>query len=108
MHTVAVGLDVETVQIKGFLLESLRVDPESQGYSEQSVSDFFNAEWFPVWKLWLSVAKPPGQISLNSECLILEYFSWDARRPVLRSVSSQKMSTNQNTAHQDICSTFPL
>lgn len=48
MHTVAVEFGLETVQTKEFLLDSLRIDPESQGYSEQSVSDFFNPEWFLV------------------------------------------------------------
>ena len=68
MHSTAVEFDLEMVQTKEFLLDSLRIDPESRGYSEQSVSAFFNIEWFLVWKLCLSVTKPPGQISLNSEC----------------------------------------
>lgn len=43
---MALGFDLETVQTEEFLLEALRIDLESQGYSEQSVSDIFNNEWF--------------------------------------------------------------
>lgn len=46
MHTVAVEFDLETVQTKGFLLDSLRTDPVSQGYSEEIVLISLKLEGF--------------------------------------------------------------
>lgn len=43
MQTVAAGFVLENTQTKELLLDSLRIDLQTQGYSD-TASDFFNTE----------------------------------------------------------------
>lgn len=83
---------MENTQTEELLLDSLRIDLQAQGYSD-TVSDFFNTEWFPFWKLQLSWTKSPGQIGLSLNPVntpVLKPFHWNAGRPILRSVRLHK------------------